>query len=387
MGKLSAAQVKFCCSRLGLPAGDVRRLFEAVGNPAALPVQGWVPISQLFVDPSYQRDLTIKGQRRIERIAAAWDWRKYQPITITGRDAGKARCAVIDGQHRWEAAKLAKHAKLPFYGIAPGDLRVEAQAFVALNNERTAVSSGGIFRADVAAGQAEAVTIARVCQAEGIHISLATQGHLPARTVGAVNMLRRILRTYDEAVLARALRVIALARPDELDAFQQHVLRGVADVVAMAGTLTDQQLVAGLRKADGVQLRAEMTLKAKAQEIPQPQAMAQILLELSGAPNARDNGRAADPVAARTKSGQTTRKPVVDNKTPGVRRLISSGGPSATDQVRRREARQAEDQRLIDAAVRAGRVTRCPTAAVAAAEGAIITEKDRKQLRAYRQSR
>jgi hypothetical protein len=389
---MTAAQEKRCSQVLGLPGIVVRRLFEGGGKRPTVPALGWVPVRHLFIDPAYQRPLTPAGIRRVQRIAASWDWRKYQPITITGRDPIKARLAVIDGQHRFEAAKLAKIERLPFYGISPAGAAAEAESFVALNRERTAVSSGDIFRADLAAGREEATTIWRACKAAGITISLATQGHLPPRTVGAVGMLRRILRTAGEAVLTRTLRVMAEANPDALDAFQQHLLRGVADAVAMAGSkVTDEAWVAGLRSADSVSLRALMQLKAKEWAIRQPDAMARLILERCGLESHKRAARAssAEPAPPRQPTGSASRRSAPSKpaakKTPGVARLSTTGAPSAIDAIRRRDDRRAADQALIDAAVAAGQVRRMPTAAVAPTEGARISKGDRQKLRAYRE--
>ncbi|WP_119304983.1 DUF6551 family protein [Dongia deserti] len=406
MGKLTASQVRFCCNRLGLPAADIRRLFEAVENDVGRggkdqlgvpPVQGWVPTSLLFVDPTYQRPITREGWKRIRKIAAEWDWRKYQPVTITGREPGKARLAVIDGQHRWEAAKIREIPRLPFYGISPGDVGLEANAFVTLNRDRVAVSNVNIFWAELAAHAPEAVTIKRICDQAGVAISPVAIGRLPARTVSAVTVLRQILRQSGEDVLARTLHALAEAKPTEADTFGSWALRGVAELVATHGkTIKHDDLVRTLQRIDSTRLVAEMTIAARDWELTRPAAMARLLRDLYE----RTSSVALPAPAAekafhrkqaggepRAKVGSTPTKSVVHHRTPGVRRLDSSGGPSAAELQRQREQQRAAEQRMIDDAVKAGRVTRCPTAAVAPTEGAAIGATDQRKLRTYRKQR
>src|SRR3546814_134476 len=71
------------------------------GSP---PAPQFAQIDQLLVDDSYQR--SIEGgasQRLIVKIAENWDWRLCLPLIVSRRQGA---LYVIDGQHRYEAAKL-----------------------------------------------------------------------------------------------------------------------------------------------------------------------------------------------------------------------------------------------------------------------------------------
>jgi hypothetical protein len=71
------------------------------------------------------RDQPAQGAAHINRILRGFNWNRYQPIVVTEQDDG--RYAVIDGQHRLEAAK--KHPlidSLPCYIIDAPDLAAQA---------------------------------------------------------------------------------------------------------------------------------------------------------------------------------------------------------------------------------------------------------------------
>lgn len=113
----------------------------------------FVPVSKVKVEPSYQRNL---NRNRVEKIAASWDDEKAGALILA---AVNGSFNVIDGQHRLEAAKLAKITDLPaviFYG---SDTKRQAGVFVGVNKDRNALSSGQLFRANLVAGDPIAIGI------------------------------------------------------------------------------------------------------------------------------------------------------------------------------------------------------------------------------------
>jgi hypothetical protein len=100
------------------------------------------------------------SQRLIQAIAAKWDWRLCTPLLVASRDGG---LYIIDGQHRWEAAKL--RGDIPFLPCAVGNYTgsaEEAALFVAANRHRVRVNPLDMWRAAIAAGDEATVTIERL---------------------------------------------------------------------------------------------------------------------------------------------------------------------------------------------------------------------------------
>lgn len=46
----------------------------------AAPMLQWVPISDLVVDPGYQRPIVGKGRRNVDRIARSFSWSCFAPV-------------------------------------------------------------------------------------------------------------------------------------------------------------------------------------------------------------------------------------------------------------------------------------------------------------------
>ncbi len=87
---------------------------------------------ELHVDPKYQRPV---NQRAVIRIANNWSWLACGVLTISFRK--NASYFIVDGQHRWEAAKLLKEVKeLPCLAFELDSVKDEAIGFLANNAER-----------------------------------------------------------------------------------------------------------------------------------------------------------------------------------------------------------------------------------------------------------
>ena len=102
-----------------------------------------VPPQEIRVSAEYQREVLIG---HCHDIAAKWDWRKYQPITVSMRPDGSLWC--VDGQHRLTAAQLRGDiSQLPCWVIEMSGPEEEAQYWVSLNKDRRRVKPMDEFRA------------------------------------------------------------------------------------------------------------------------------------------------------------------------------------------------------------------------------------------------
>lgn len=124
-------------------------LAAGIKDPGAAPMLQWVPIAQLRVDPTYQRDITAEGRRSVLAIAKAFDWCKFAPLIVAPIEGG--HYAVIDGQHRATAAALRKIESVPCE-VVIADRAKQASAFAAINGQVTKLSSMAIYHARVSSG-------------------------------------------------------------------------------------------------------------------------------------------------------------------------------------------------------------------------------------------
>jgi ParB-like chromosome segregation protein Spo0J len=143
-----------------------------MSDPGALPELAWLPVDKLDVDPAYQRTLDTKAsQKLIQKIADGFRWISFQAILATPVGKGDdKRWLVIDGQHRVAAARLCEIEHVPAVVVAEASQSEQAAAFVGANRNRVPMSAQALYHAELAAGEPEALTIARLAAAAGIAI-------------------------------------------------------------------------------------------------------------------------------------------------------------------------------------------------------------------------
>ena len=137
-----------------------------------------VCVDELFVDTSYQRPVDMG---RARKLATGWDRRLAGVIEISDRGPGSnPRYAVIDGQHRWEAARLRDPQALLVASIHEGlSVSAEARLFDRLNRERRRPSTWDHWRARKAGADPQVLAIEGVVTSLGLQIHHAPkEGHV-----------------------------------------------------------------------------------------------------------------------------------------------------------------------------------------------------------------
>jgi hypothetical protein len=169
-----------------------------------------IEIEKLRVDPTYQREIMDKGRRNIMRIAVEFDWAQFSPVIVAPH---KDLFVIIDGQHRTTAAAMRGHKKVPCQ-IVSADQRKQAAAFAAINANVTAMSSMQVHAARVAAGDPDALRLAKVCASAGVTLlrySVQVKNQKVGETM-AVAQIRQALEKFGEKILALALSAITKTR-------------------------------------------------------------------------------------------------------------------------------------------------------------------------------
>jgi uncharacterized protein DUF6551 len=134
---------------IGRPA-DTPQHFPTLQNKPGVFLD--IPKIDLQVDPRYQRPLK---KPIITRIADNWHWVACGTLQVSVRKDGYF---LVDGQHRWEAAKLVSSiVTLPCMGYELKDIKEEATAFLEANSERTMPSAFSRFNALVVVGDQSAI--------------------------------------------------------------------------------------------------------------------------------------------------------------------------------------------------------------------------------------
>jgi hypothetical protein len=173
----------------------------------------------LRVDHDYQRRL---DPSRIARYAANWSWVSCGTLIVSRREQG--RFAIIDGQHRWEAAKLRHDIRdLPCLAFALDQIRDEAIGFLAANTERKIPSLADQFNALIVAQNPDAIVAERLAKTAGRRIA----GGTGPWTISCTAELLRLIQRDRESVEACWPALIKMC---EGQAMPARVLRGVVSL-------------------------------------------------------------------------------------------------------------------------------------------------------------
>jgi hypothetical protein len=196
--------------RLPLRAIDVA-LYPAVVNDriGKPPRLDWLALRDLVIDPFFQRDITVAGQKNILAIARSFNWTAFSPIVVA--PAGlRGKFSIIDGQHRAHAAKLIGLDRVPC-AIVDIDVAAQAKAFGEINANITKMHAVARFHALVAAGDDRAVAVASIAADAGVTILRGPRDakFMKPRQTLLSWQLEKFAMAHGRAAVVLALRAIA----------------------------------------------------------------------------------------------------------------------------------------------------------------------------------
>ena len=168
-------------------------------------------------DAHYQRDV---DEDRILAMAQHFDPSLFGVPVLSRRHNGDH--VRIDGQHRLEAAILADRGREPVHcEIHEGlSLRDEAELFLRLNRERSAVRVFDKYKARLVAREPVAMSIDSILNGLRLKVGRSQQ----ARTVCAIEALES---SYPSGKLAGALSILTDWRGGDPSAYEGSLIRAV----------------------------------------------------------------------------------------------------------------------------------------------------------------
>lgn len=145
-----------------------------------------VPVDQLHIDRSYQREVSMD---LVQRIAEKWDPVSAGPIVVSRRTDGNLY--VVNGQHRYAAAQLAGETEMVAQVIEGLDRDTEAELRLRGNTRRSDRSLER-FRAQVVAGYPESLAIVELLGEFDTHINKTPSEHEGINSVAVVEWIYRV---------------------------------------------------------------------------------------------------------------------------------------------------------------------------------------------------
>lgn len=227
----------------------------------AVPMLQWLPISDLVVDPSYQRPIVGQGRRNVNRIAQAFSWSCFSPVVVSPVEGGKF--VIIDGQHRTTAAALVGFDSVPCQVVIAAREQ-QAVAFKAINGITVPISPMAFHAAAVVAREPWAVDVADVCiraDVEILRYPLPVERQRPGQTM-AIGAISRCLKRYGAATLITALQCITQTTNNKPGALTARAIRALCEVLDSNHHWRDSGLTL-LEAFDGIDLAAIQSEAAK----------------------------------------------------------------------------------------------------------------------------
>ncbi|MBJ6722409.1 ParB N-terminal domain-containing protein [Bacillus sp. PR5] len=192
------------------------------GKPPRL---DYVPVAQIYTDHNYQREL---DERRVQKLVRAFAWTKFGAISLI--ESGLEKFAVVDGQHRLEAARRLGFERVPSSITNAGQFKTEAEIFLALNRDRKNVTPIERYWAGLAAEDPETVRAKKVLDACGCEVS-PTMGVKKPNYTAAITALMRSISYYGEKATREAIEIIRESWPEDANALRGVIIMGLAAVI------------------------------------------------------------------------------------------------------------------------------------------------------------
>lgn len=192
----------------------------------------WLDLALLQVDHRYQREIAGAGRAHVHKLLRSFNWNCYQPIIVSERPDGSF--AVIDGQHRLEAARMHPLvSELPCYIVDAPTIAAQAAIFSTVNGRRLGLTSLQKYWAAHAAGEASAVAVAEICASHGVAILRQFPSiDIPPMRVLAPYTLQKILARLGREPLDQAIGLLAESHPLKVNAFRSPTMVALATIAA-----------------------------------------------------------------------------------------------------------------------------------------------------------
>lgn len=171
------------------------------------PTWEWVSPTDLYVEDVYQRELTRSSITQLRKTVTTFAWSKMKPI-IAVRANGKLE--VIDGQHTAIAAATIRLPEVPVFIVGAEQLHERARSFVSHNTDRVKVSPFAIYRAMLAAGDPEALSMQATLDRAGVRVRAMNQSMEAVAgdcaAIGAVQAMMKVHGPLRSRIVLETLR-------------------------------------------------------------------------------------------------------------------------------------------------------------------------------------
>lgn len=180
------------------------------------------------IEPSEFQRPTSAAQ--VASIVKNFDEAKLGTLTVSRRD-GKYH--IIDGAHRSRALRCLSYTHAPCIVLTGLTYEQEAEYYCKQNQDKRLLSPGDLYKAGLASGNEQCVTIDKIVRANGFHVGKG--GSKDFYRITAIKTLFTISEDYGYGVLDDTLFLIASTWAGITRASYSESLLGVAEFVSRYG--------------------------------------------------------------------------------------------------------------------------------------------------------
>jgi hypothetical protein len=210
-----------------------------------------IAVTDLFVDPAYQRDLK---ENAVKKYTQGFDANLFEPLTVNERKNGNSRptYALLDGQHRVAVAQRLG-IKTVTCRVLHVNAAVEAGIFVRLNKERLYLPPVEAFKAELADKNPACIEIMKCLESRGLSV-----GDNDTQSISAIVALKKIYSRGGYVRLSRLLDTIILSWPEyEPSRFVGNLMRGIDDFLGPPSSLDSAKVAEKLARTTPQQILAK----------------------------------------------------------------------------------------------------------------------------------
>lgn len=184
-----------------------------MNDPGPRPELRWVKLTELYIDPAYQRSAKSEASlKNLRYVQEHFSWAHCGALIVC-HVPDKRQYAVVDGQHRLIAAQARGDIdELPCVMVGGEDFVSQAKSFVVVNTERVVLNSLAKFHAAVAAGDPDAAAVQEILDECGMEAprNPVPKGETLPRQVQAVGTLVGMLGSDSGTMGAAILEALEL---------------------------------------------------------------------------------------------------------------------------------------------------------------------------------
>jgi hypothetical protein len=186
--------------------------FPVAIEPAlgAKPEFQWVKPTDLWVDETYQRDLKRNSYALIANMRREFRWNRMKPPICVRAAEG---LHVIDGQHTAIVAATLRIPAIPVFIVEADELDERARSFVAHNTNRVVVHPLDIFRALVASGDEDALTVQQVLDRSKVRLRMiSSTTSIAEGDTMAIGTIRKLVSKHGPLLSRQVLETLVKAK-------------------------------------------------------------------------------------------------------------------------------------------------------------------------------